>query len=163
MPEHHFSMKTPFGILYLSASDRGLTRVGFRAPKGKISRTLEPSPPAAGILRECVKQLREYFDGRRRNFELPVDVQGTQFQKRVWNELGRIPFGQTISYGELARRVKNIKASRAVGSANGKNPIGIIVPCHRVIAGDGTIGGYAGGIRLKQKLLSLEQTPSKAP
>lgn len=156
MTELHTSIKSPIGTLYLSASDRGLTHVGTCAPTEKVSRTLDRSRPAAQILRECTKQLIEYFKGQRRKFDLPVDVQGTEFQRKVWRELSRIPFGQTISYGELARRVKNGKASRAVGSANGKNPIGIIVPCHRVISADGTIGGYAGGIRMKQKLLALE-------
>jgi methylated-DNA-[protein]-cysteine S-methyltransferase len=149
-------MKTPFGTIYLSASDRGITRVGFEAPPEKLSKTLSEPRAAAKILREGLSQLTEYFKGTRQVFDLPMDADGTDFQKRVWKELTRIPFGKTISYGELARRVKNPKASRAVGSANGKNPIGIVVPCHRVISSDGSIGGYAGGVPLKKHLLALE-------
>lgn len=156
MTDLHTSMKTPFGTIYLSASDLGITRVSFEPPLEKTSKTLYEPRMAAKILRNGLSQLTEYFKGSRKSFDLPMDAGGTDFQKRVWKELTRIPFGKTISYGELARRVKNAKASRAVGSANGKNPIGIIVPCHRVISSDGSIGGYAGGVRLKQRLLNLE-------
>jgi methylated-DNA-[protein]-cysteine S-methyltransferase len=102
-------------------------------------------------------QLDEYFAGRRMTFDVAMTLEGTDFQRRVWAELSAIPYGETISYGELARRVGNPKASRAVGSANGHNPVAVIVPCHRVIAGNGSIGGYGGGLERKVHLLELEQ------
>jgi len=104
------------------------------------------------------RQLKEYFAGKRCDFDLPLSMEGTEFRRRVWKELTRIPYGTTISYGELARRVGNDKASRAVGLANGCNPIGIIVPCHRVIGANGTLTGYAGGLERKKILLDLEAT-----
>jgi methylated-DNA-[protein]-cysteine S-methyltransferase len=100
--------------------------------------------------------LDEYFDGRRKRFDIPFSLSGTNFQKQVWKELSKIPFGKTVSYKDIARKIKNPKAVRAVGSANGKNPMCIIIPCHRVIAADGSIGGYSGGITNKQKLLRFE-------
>jgi len=103
-------------------------------------------------------QLDEYFAGTRTGFEVPMLLEGTEFQQAVWAQLCAIPYGSTISYGELARRVGNPKASRAVGLANGRNPIAVIVPCHRVIAGDGSLGGYGGGLDRKTALLDLERT-----
>jgi methylated-DNA-[protein]-cysteine S-methyltransferase len=103
-----------------------------------------------------MRQLREYFAGKRAAFDLPLAPEGTAFQRSVWRQLQEIPYGETISYGELARRVGNPKASRAVGSANGANPVPIVIPCHRVIAGDGTLGGFGGGLLTKQTLLTLE-------
>jgi methylated-DNA-[protein]-cysteine S-methyltransferase len=102
------------------------------------------------------RQLREYFDGNLQQFTIPLSMHGTPFQKRVWDELTRIPFGQTISYGELAQRVGCPGGSRAVGLANGRNPVSVIVPCHRVINADGKLGGYGGGLARKQLLLTLE-------
>ena len=113
-----------------------------------------------GPVGEAVRQLREYFAGERTDFDLPLAPHGTEFQRSVWRHLQGIPYGATISYGELARRVGNSKASRAVGSANGKNPLPIVIPCHRVIAGDGTLGGFGGGLPMKQALLALEQGTS---
>ncbi len=110
----------------------------------------------SGPLAESVRQLREYFAGRRKDFDLPLAPEGTDFQRKVWRKLQEIPYGETISYGELAKRVGNPKASRAVGSANGKNRIPIVIPCHRVIAGDGGLGGFGGGLTTKEKLLALE-------
>jgi len=103
-----------------------------------------------------LQQLTEYFAGNRQEFDLKIAPKGTAFQKGVWQELQRIPFGQTASYGEIARRVGNSKASRAVGMANGKNPIPIIVPCHRVIGKDGSLTGFGGGLDVKRQLLKLE-------
>ena len=102
-------------------------------------------------------QLEEYFGGTRTRFDLPLQLEGTPFQLAVWAELSAIPYGETISYGELARRVGNPKASRAVGLANGRNPVAVIVPCHRVIAADGSLGGYGGGPDRKTLLLALER------
>jgi methylated-DNA-[protein]-cysteine S-methyltransferase len=107
--------------------------------------------------REVVRQLRAYFAGKLREFDLPLAPEGTEFQRKVWSALERIPYGETLSYGELARRIGNPKASRAVGLANGANPIPIIIPCHRVIGSDGTLTGYGGGLAIKEKLLALEQ------
>lgn len=105
-------------------------------------------------------QLAEYFSGQRQQFELALNTEGTAFQKQVWDELLKIPYGQTITYGELAKRIGNPRASRAVGLANGKNPISIIIPCHRVIGADGSLTGFGGGIKVKQYLLELESRHS---
>ena len=106
--------------------------------------------------KNVLEQLSEYFAGNRQEFDLKIAPQGTTFQKLVWQELQKIPFGQTTSYGEIAKRVGNSKASRAVGMANGKNPIPIIVPCHRVIGKDGSLTGFGGGLDVKRQLLKLE-------
>ena len=108
------------------------------------------------ILRETARQLGEYFVGQRRDFDLPLRLAGTPFQQRVWDELNRIPYGETISYAELARRIGNPKACRAVGLANGRNPVAIIVPCHRVIGANGSLTGYGGGLPAKTWLLKHE-------
>ena len=108
-------------------------------------------------LREVIQQLRAYFAKELETFELTLAPEGTDFQQSVWNELCGIPYGETISYGELAKRVGNPKASRAVGAANGQNPIPIIIPCHRVIGSDGKLTGFGGGLPIKEKLLALEQ------
>ncbi|MEM7261834.1 MAG: methylated-DNA--[protein]-cysteine S-methyltransferase [Planctomycetota bacterium] len=113
-------------------------------------------PEDASVLDAVRHQLDEYFEHRRRRFELPLAPEGTEFQRRVWSELEAIPFGETISYGELATRVGNPKASRAVGAANGQNPIAIIVPCHRVIGADGRLTGFGGGLPMKEWLLNWE-------
>lgn len=109
------------------------------------------------LIKKAVKQLDEYFNGVRKNFELPIKPAGTAFQKKVWANLQKIQYGKTISYKELALMSGNINASRAVGLANNKNPIAIIIPCHRVIGSDGSLTGYAGGLELKQDLLNLEK------
>jgi len=108
------------------------------------------------ILALAESQLREYFAGKRTVFDIPLAPEGTEFQKLCWQQLARIPYGQTISYGEQARRLGRPNSARAVGAANGKNPIGIIIPCHRVIGASGNLTGFAGGIETKRKLLVLE-------
>jgi len=108
------------------------------------------------VLLQARRQLEEYFEGRRRDFDLPLRLHGTLFQRRVWNALLEIPYGATWSYGELARRIANPSASRAVGLANGRNPISILVPCHRVIGADGSLTGYGGGLERKRWLLAHE-------
>jgi len=143
---------SPIGPLFLTASAKGLTGIFWKK---------QPAPnagpaPAARVLDRAERELKSYFAGRLKKFTVPLDPAGTPFQKRVWKELGRIPYGKTSSYKEIARRVKNPKAVRAVGSANGRNPLCVIVPCHRVIASDGSIGGYSGGLGIKSKLLALE-------
>lgn len=109
-----------------------------------------------GVLAQACKQMKEYFSGTRKQFELPLEMNGTPFQKRVWNALLEIPYGETCSYKQIAIKVGNSKATRAVGMANNRNPIGIIVPCHRVIGANGALVGYAGGLSFKKFLLELE-------
>ncbi len=151
-----YQIKSPSGALFLVASSRALQGVYWRKQAIAVAKVLDQSP-GGKILQAAQTQLDEYFAGKRRRFDLPLELTGTAFQVKVWKELIKIPFGQTISYTQLARQVKNPRACRAVGSANGKNPLCIIVPCHRVIAADGAIGGYSGGIAQKRQLLELEQ------
>lgn len=109
------------------------------------------------LLKEAGKQLKEYFDGKRKNFELPLAPRGTEFQQKVWKALQEIPYGETRSYGEIAKRIGNSKAARAVGMANNRNPISILIPCHRVIGANGKLVGYGGGLHIKEYLLKLEK------
>jgi methylated-DNA-[protein]-cysteine S-methyltransferase len=142
--------KSPIGTIRIQYSDRGLSALTFE--KNDISPTgYYPE------LEECKKQLDEYFAGKRREFNIPHDLNGTDFQKSVWNELFKIRFGQTISYSLLARKLGNIKTIRAVANANAKNPLSIVVPCHRVIGTGGNLTGYAGGLWRKKWLLDHEQ------
>jgi methylated-DNA-[protein]-cysteine S-methyltransferase len=145
-------LESPVGALTLVGDESGLQQLLFgpRAPEPDwIDR------PAA--LAEPVRQLRAYFGGELEAFDLVLAPNGTPFQLSVWKKLCQIPFGETISYGELARRIGNPKACRAVGLANGSNPIAIIVPCHRVIGSNGKLTGYGGGLPIKEKLLALER------
>ena len=150
-------MKSPVGRLLVAGDESGLSRIGFPEGKGAVlpERGWQEEPAS---LHEAVEQLRAYFAGERKSFDLPMRIEGTPFQKKVWKALQAIPYGETISYGELARRVGAPKASRAVGSANGCNRIPIVIPCHRVIASDGTLGGFGGGLPTKQILLDLERS-----
>ena len=143
------TMNTPIGTLLIQASARGITHVDFVDSEIPVDR------PNA-LTTACRQQLQAYFDGKRKTFDLPLDQQGTAFQKSVWNSLLKISFGQAVSYREIADMVNNRKAVRAVGAANGKNPIAIIVPCHRVIGADRTLTGYAGGLQRKAWLLEHE-------
>ncbi|MCH5249925.1 MAG: methylated-DNA--[protein]-cysteine S-methyltransferase [Lachnospiraceae bacterium] len=115
------------------------------------------------LLKESKKQLKEYFAGKRREFDLPISLHGTDFRKKVWNVLRSIPYGETLSYGEVAAQIGNPKASRAVGGANNKNPVMIIVPCHRVIGADGSLTGFGGGLPAKEYLLAMEKGNLKMP
>jgi len=145
-----FKFKSPIGSIYLSADELGLTSL----TTNKQDHPLVKSPD--GILKQAVRELEEYFAGKRKSFNVPLNPRGTEFQKSVWKELSRIPYGETICYEELAKRIENPKAVRAVGAANGKNPLWLIVPCHRVIGKNGSLTGYAGGLSVKKKLLLLE-------
>lgn len=150
------TMPSPAGRLMLAGSDEGLHWLSFTM--GAKARQPEPEwREDAAAFRECIEQLHEYFAGERREFHLRLAPRGTPFQLQVWEQLRKIPYGATISYGELARRVGNPKASRAVGLANGSNPIAIVVPCHRVIGATGKLTGFGGGLDIKQRLLDLEQ------
>jgi len=155
MVVHFTRMESPVGPLVLAASEAGLHHILFAGGKRakRDPEWLEDAKP----LRETMQQLRSYFAGELEEFDLPLAPQGTAFQRTVWNKLCGISYGETISYGELARRVGNPKASRAVGLANGQNPIPIIIPCHRVIGSNGKLTGYGGGLPIKEKLLALEQ------
>jgi methylated-DNA-[protein]-cysteine S-methyltransferase len=148
-------LDTPIGRLVLESDGGVLIGIWLptesRAPLTPQA-TGHDAPP---VLKDTVTQLEEYFARERTEFDLPIELDGTAFQKEVWTELSRIPYGETISYGELARRVGRPKGPRAVGQANGKNPIPIIVPCHRVLASNG-IGGYGGGLPMKRTLLAVE-------
>jgi len=149
-------METPIGRLLLAGDGQRLSLVGFPRGKGLVT----PRPRWRrddDAFSRAKEQLREYFDGTRREFDLPLDLRGTGFQLMVWRELARIPYGETISYGELARRIGQPDASRAVGAANGANPIPIVIPCHRVIGANGSLTGFGGGIETKKRLLALER------
>lgn len=147
---------SPVGWLVLQATEShicGLCRIA-EPPEDEIKK----GPTPSALLQMGIRQLEEYFEGRRTVFELPLKQTGTPFQQKVWDELQNIPYGERISYQELARRTRNPKACRAVGSANGRNRICILIPCHRVVQSDGSIGGYAYGPEMKQFLLDLETT-----
>ena len=156
-PTAEQSMETPVGRLTLRASARGLTHVRVDGSKKIPHDPPDPDPDALGHLAAALSALGEYFEGRRKSFdELVLAPAGTSFQLRVWQQLLRIPYGETTSYGELARQIERPSASRAVGMANGRNPIGVIIPCHRVIGADGSLTGYGGGLPMKEWLLHHE-------
>ena len=145
---------SPVGALALSASTAGLVSIEV----GGVASTTQndDDPSAMRILDTAERQLREYFDGSRINFDVPLDLRGTDFQLGAWRALCRIPYGTTVSYADQAAMIGSPRATRAVGSANGRNPIPIIVPCHRVVARDGSLGGYSLGLDMKRALLALE-------
>jgi methylated-DNA-[protein]-cysteine S-methyltransferase len=148
--KYAFSYDSPVGRLFLAEENGALTDLSYRP----IPDAEERETP---LLKRAAVQLSEYFDGRRRIFDLPLDPRGTAFQKSVWSALQDIPYGETRSYKDIACAVGNPKACRAVGMANNKNPIAVIIPCHRVIGADGTLVGYGGGLDIKQALLDLEK------
>ena len=155
---HHDS---PVGTLLLATDANAVREIHFP----KRGRTVKPQSdwvpgdgggPAAKLLDRLQRELDAYFEKTLRRFRVPVKPEGTVFQESVWAELYRVPYGETISYGELARRIGKPSASRAVGAANGKNPIPIIIPCHRIIGADGSLTGFGGGLTTKERLLELE-------
>jgi methylated-DNA-[protein]-cysteine S-methyltransferase len=149
-------LESPLEKLLLAGDPNGLKQILFSTDL----RAANPDPEwqeDASALNEVARQLKAYFAGELENFELSLSPQGTPFQQKVWSELQKIPYGETISYGELARRIGNPNASRAVGLANGSNPIPIVIPCHRVIGSNGKLTGYGGGLPIKEKLLALEK------
>jgi methylated-DNA-[protein]-cysteine S-methyltransferase len=146
---------SPVGLLLLAGSKAGLQLVSFGT--GKRARNIDPEwrlDNSAFV--EVVRQLQSYFAGARKHFDLSLSLEGTDFQKTVWTALRQIPYGETISYKELAQMIGRPRAVRAVGAANGANPIPIIIPCHRVIGNDGSLTGFGGGLPLKKRLLELE-------
>ena len=152
------TMTSPVGPLRIIASDRGLRAVLW--PDDDLSRTIVDEPTAEGadhpIVMRTVAELAEYFAGTRTEFDLPLDVTGTEFQTACWHALMEIPYGSTVSYGEQAGMIGRPNAVRAVGAANGRNPVSIVIPCHRVIAATGALTGFAGGLATKQWLLDHE-------
>ncbi len=149
-------IETPLGIAILEGNNEGITRISIQSDIDK--KELKEEIP--DILMEGVKQVKEYFNGERTTFNLTLNPQGTDFQKKVWKELEKISFGKTVSYLEIAKRLGDVKTIRAAASANGKNPLWVIIPCHRVIGSDGSLTGYAGGLWRKKWLLEHE-SPAK--
>ena len=147
------SLPSPVGTLTVGADAAGITAIAFPGEMPAVDGAANPNP----LIREALRQLRAYFAGRLANFELPLNPAGTVFQKSVWQALLAVPFGATLSYGEIATRVGNPRGARAVGLANGRNPIAIVVPCHRIIGRDGSLTGYGGGLDRKRWLLAHEQ------
>jgi len=151
------TMQSPVGQLTLVGSDRGLAAVLWEDDDPSRVRLGERKEQASHpVLVQAQQQLEQYFAGKRRKFTVKLDPAGTDFQTRVWNALRTIPFGETRSYGQIADQIGSCKAVRAVGAANGANPLSIIVPCHRVIGADGKLTGFAGGLAVKARLLALE-------
>jgi methylated-DNA-[protein]-cysteine S-methyltransferase len=159
MHKLQMKIKTNIGPLYLIASEKYL--LGLCWAEQEIPMAKKTAAAELKILTKAEIQLNEYFAGKRKKFNLPLNVNGTPFQKRVWEELSKIPYGEVRSYKDVAVAIKTPRAYRAVGTANGCNQIGIIIPCHRVIAADGTLGGFGGGLAIKEALLTLEKHRSK--
>lgn len=151
----YYLYQTPFGRLTIACDGTAITKVMFGAQK--LNLPYKPSP----LTTQASNQILEYLAGKRKTFDLPLNPEGTEFQKRVWEELKCIPYGQTRTYKEVAEALGNPKAMRAVGNANNKNPIPIIIPCHRVIGKNGNLVGYSGGLAIKEMLLSLEANHNK--
>jgi methylated-DNA-[protein]-cysteine S-methyltransferase len=146
---------SPIGTLFLAAQDGFITELKFSA--SAMVQTANPDPQSEAVLALCAKQLDEYFAGKRREFSVKVRATGTPFRELCWEQLQKIPYGETISYKELAKRIGKPAAVRAVGGANHNNPIAIIIPCHRVIGADGSLTGFGGGLEVKKFLLELEK------
>ena len=149
-------MTSPLGPLTVLASDNGVHAIAFAGDRTEQAKINFPRAEDHPIINAATEQLAMYFDGTLKVFDLPLNLRGTDFQKRVWNLLLEIPFGETRTYGDLARALGNAGASQAVGAANGKNPVAIVVPCHRVIGASGHLTGYAGGMDKKKFLLTHE-------
>jgi methylated-DNA-[protein]-cysteine S-methyltransferase len=157
MEYYYKEMDSPVGRLKIIGSDKGLAAILWENDKpARIRVRTYTENNTHPVLLEAEQQLKEYFEGKRNSFSLVLDPVGTDFQKNVWNALSAIPYGETRTYSDIARQLGNIKAVRAVGAANGRNPISIIVPCHRVIGASGELTGFAGGLEAKAYLLSME-------
>ncbi len=155
MNEQRAIVSTPIGRLLLAGDSECLYQVLFESQIADDHPELI-DPPKSGPVARAAEQLDAYFRGELEEFDLPLSPRGTEFQCKVWNELQRIPYGATVNYGELAKRINSPKAVRAVGAANGRNPIPVVIPCHRVIGSDGSLTGFGGGLKIKQLLLELE-------
>lgn len=160
-PILQWRLQSKVGPIYLIASDSALRGAYWKEQKVAYATSLRASGAAVQILRKAVSEIKEYLDGKRQSFTVPLEAEGTEFQKSVWSQLRKIPYGKTTSYREIAQRICNDHAVRAVGTANGRNPLSIFVPCHRVIAASGKLAGYAGGVGVKQRLLEIEAVSSR--
>jgi methylated-DNA-[protein]-cysteine S-methyltransferase len=163
MDQHYTTtMDSRVGVLTLVATDKGLRAVKWPEEReGRLPLPDELTPSGDHPVLEATKaQLEEYFDGRRAEFDLPLDLRGTEFQRQAWTALASIPFGETVSYGTQAERIGRPKAVRAIGAANGRNPVSIVLPCHRVVGANGDLTGFAGGIETKRELLAFEKDAS---
>ena len=150
---YQYSYDTVIGKIYIAEKDNYICNVSFV--------NLNYTPKETPLIKKTYSQLKEYFAGKRKSFDIPISANGTEFQIKVWKELQKIPYGKTATYKEIAENIGNKNASRAVGMANNKNPIAIIIPCHRVIGSNGNLTGYARGINLKKNLLNLEKQTLK--
>lgn len=158
MREQYDTYETPVGRIWITASQEGITNISTDGSELEKEREQKEN----GMIRNAALQLQEYFEGTRTEFSIPLDLKGTAFQRKVWAALCEIPYGETRSYGEIAKSIGNPKAARAVGMANHNNPIVIVVPCHRVIGADGGLTGYGGGMEMKRYLLELEKKGNSA-
>lgn len=159
MADVYRKVASPIGTLTLVASDAGLVAILWPEERpGRVAFAAQPERDPHPVLDQAERQLADYFAGRRRSFDLPLDFRGTDFQRQVWAALLAIPFGETRSYGAIAAAIGRPSASRAVGAANGRNPISIVAPCHRVIGESGKLTGFAGGLAAKAFLLDHERT-----
>ena len=149
-----YLLDSPLGLLHLKATEDALVEIYFSEEEEEKNQ--ESLSPSSAIIVRAIEQLNEYFEGKRTTFDLPLAPEGTKFQRQVWSALRSIPFGSTISYSRLSEKLGNPKAIRAVGRANGQNPIPIIIPCHRVVGSNNELVGYAGGIERKRRLLQHE-------
>lgn len=157
------TVTTPLGDVLLARTETGLAGAWFAGQKAHPGPLAAPRRDDDPLLREAASQLADYFAGRRSHFDVPLDLRGTAFQCKVWRALQGIAGGRTSSYGRIAREIGSPQAVRAVGAAVGRNPVSVIVPCHRVLGGDGSLTGYAGGLHRKTALLRLEGVPAGAP
>jgi methylated-DNA-[protein]-cysteine S-methyltransferase len=149
--------ESPLGPMYATAEEDGITHIEFAGAKyGPVESPDWIEDPKAPDLAACGRQLAEYFAGERTAFDLPLAPRGSEFQQRVWREIARVPYGETISYAELARRAGVPGQARAAGAATGRNPLSLAIPCHRIVGSDGSLTGYAGGLERKRELLELE-------
>lgn len=160
MQYNYSKIDSPVGLLHLVSNSKKIIALIFNKnwndSRKKI--TVELINKKDDVIYEAEKQLKEYFAGQRKKFDIPVELAGTEFQKQAWQCLQQIPFGKTMTYGEQAAKMKNAKAVRAVGGANGRNQICIIIPCHRVIGQNGSLTGFSGGLKIKKQLLKFENT-----
>lgn len=156
-----YKFESEVGSIYLEASETGLRGCHLEKQPTKMVKSIKDAGAAEKYLAQAQTEITEYLNSQRKKFSVKLEIVGTDFQKQVWSQLQKIPFGESMSYKGLAESIKNPKAVRAVGTANGRNNFCIIIPCHRVIAADGTLGGYSGGLPFKKKLLKLEKISFK--
>ncbi|MGG0717486.1 methylated-DNA--[protein]-cysteine S-methyltransferase [Robertmurraya massiliosenegalensis] len=156
--QYQLDYLSPLGVVEIVGNEEGIYSIKF-SEKDKAEQLLEDEPP--NVLVDCRNQLDQYFNGRRKEFTIPYTLEGTNFQKTVWNALTKTPYGQTVSYKDIAALIGNENAVRAVGNANGKNKLSIVIPCHRIVGSSGKLTGYAGGLWRKEWLLKHESTFKK--